>query len=104
MFTHNNFRKTPRIQIQYTQPSHGSSKKPQATDLSHAWGLVSWLPAAPAPSIRDGWESSIHFLFEIPKRMIIAQAFMMIVFSRKHCWIFLECLGRVRLIDHFLVL
>ena len=92
--------KTPRIQIQYAQPSHGSSKNLQATDLSHALGLVSWLPRTV-----DSWWLGEHVisLFEIPKRMIIAQRFHDgLVFSRKHCWIFLECLGRVRLIHHFL--
>lgn len=82
MFTHNfhNFRKknTPRIYKNSigNQPSlHGvpSKKTLQATDLSHALGLVSWFAnKAQHPDGRFGrWLGESHvviFLFEIPKK------------------------------------
>lgn len=40
--------KTPRITNSIRTAEPWFLKKPQATDLSHALGLVSWLPAAPA--------------------------------------------------------
>lgn len=111
-YTHINSEKTQQLQkklLSYTNSIHTAEpwflQKPQATDLSHALGLVSWLPAAPAPSIRE-WLGEFHsFPIWDPKKDDHSTSIHDdLVFSRKHCWIFLECLGRVRLIDHFLVL